>query len=940
MDNEIVLEQEQTKTKKAPLWLEIVLGALAFILPFVVITILFTVNGFNLAGHSGKTVIMFDMQSQYISILKDYRNALLTGRSLVYTMNRTFGGDYLSIFCYYLASPFNLLSVFVKESDLPQFFAWTNIIKMTFASVNMYLLLRFSTKKINIGYLGFAFAYGLISYSVVEMHNFMWLDCVMILPLIILGMRYLEEGKFHWIYGCSLAYALLTSWYLGALVCIFVVIFFIYRYISIKTRKERISYIMRFGATSLCGGFVAAAFWFTALMHLAGTKATGSLPSTNEFFPISMFFSGLLTNNFESPLYLTIYSGYATMFTSVITLVFFQLFFLNKEFTLKERLAALGVFFVYFLAISSNVLNALFHGGQEPTWFPARYSFVIGFFICYIGALEFEKLEKTPLLALILPVVTGIAVPIIVTKVPNTYLASRGGEYYNLNVMGIILYIACLFLVASYLVLKKYKVVKDKILDLAMPCLIIVLTAISSTDGFNRVLKTYNKANYPQLYSTYLKDCEYQDGINKIKALEPYENYRMELLVNRPGNYNDIDNNPMFYSYPGLNHFSSNSKKEVQKYFQNLGYHNNTFFEKFDSGSTLSISSLLGLKYLIDDPNSLERNRPKYQQSYPFVQLDISSTDKELKFYKNEYAMPLGFVGNSMNGGYWIAEGEYRGDKIYWYDHFEYQNQIFKTFVSDVLDSENKQKDIFEPLEITSIELSNLTYTEDEWGHRKYSSIFDTTSQIKIKFKEPSSGVYNLYVCEKNLNEDYSSFYIDSTYTELANYWHKGIKGVNHSTSLNHTITFTYSKPIKDLEIIPELYGENIQTLEEYINSLKVQAANDLKPIKGRFKYGFEGTFKITKENQSIYFTLPYEKDFKIYIDGKAVKTELSWNIFTSAKLDNIPLGTHKVKIIYKDSAFVFGFVITNVGVGGLVGVILLDKKHKNKEKSKESQLS
>ena len=161
---------------------------------------------------------------------------------------------------------------------------------MSLASLNMYLLLKFSSKEMKIGYVGFGFAYGLISYSLVEMHNFMWLDCVMIFPLIILGIKYLEEGKFHWIYALSLAYALLTTWYLGALVCIFVVLFVLYRVFAIEGGdKNQIAFLLRFAASSLVGGLLAASFWIPAFAHLSGTKTTGAMPYDSIFFPISMF---------------------------------------------------------------------------------------------------------------------------------------------------------------------------------------------------------------------------------------------------------------------------------------------------------------------------------------------------------------------------------------------------------------------------------------------------------------------------------------------------------------------------------------------------------------------------------------------------------------------------------------------------------------------------
>ena len=101
-----------------------------------------------------------------------------------------------------------------------------------------------------------------------------------------------------------------------------------------------------------------------------------------------------------------------------------------------------------------------------------------------------------------------------------------------------------------------------------MSIIIIALIVVSSSDGANRVLSVYRQFNYGQPYDTYVSDRLYEDGINKIKALEPEANYRMELLVNRPGNYNEVNNNPMFYSYSGLNHFSSPLNEQSQSTYK------------------------------------------------------------------------------------------------------------------------------------------------------------------------------------------------------------------------------------------------------------------------------------------------------------------------------------------------------------------------------------
>ena len=112
---------------------DLALGLAAFLLPFIALIVVFSINKFALNNHDGYTIISFDMQSQYIAILKNYKYVITHNESLVYSTMRLFGGEYLSIFAYYVSSPFNLLTIFIKDADLPLFFVWGNIIKMSFA---------------------------------------------------------------------------------------------------------------------------------------------------------------------------------------------------------------------------------------------------------------------------------------------------------------------------------------------------------------------------------------------------------------------------------------------------------------------------------------------------------------------------------------------------------------------------------------------------------------------------------------------------------------------------------------------------------------------------------------------------------------------------------------------------------------------------------------
>ena len=155
-----VVERKPRDTLK--LTREIVYLVIAFVFPLVLISVLIGSSGISLFAYEGNTMIMSDMQSQYICYLRSFRNLLLNNGSFVYTTETVFGTNYMSIFTYYLASPFNYLVVLFDETALPLFFVWSSILKMSFAGFNFYLLARFSGK-FTCQKLICALGYGLIS---------------------------------------------------------------------------------------------------------------------------------------------------------------------------------------------------------------------------------------------------------------------------------------------------------------------------------------------------------------------------------------------------------------------------------------------------------------------------------------------------------------------------------------------------------------------------------------------------------------------------------------------------------------------------------------------------------------------------------------------------------------------------------------------------------
>ena len=917
---------------------EISLAVLSFVIPFITLIILFAVNKIALNNYSNSTIMMMDMQSEYIAYMRDLRRILLSNGSLIYTNSKVFGGDYLSIFTFYLSSPFNLFVVFFKEEAIPLFFIWSSLIKMAFASLNFYLLTRL-TGKFTYQKIIFAIGYGLISYSFIFLSNYMWLDGVMILPLVILGLHYLKDKKknYYWVYPISLGYSLLTSWYIGFMVAVFTTLFFLYLFFKDfqKEDHESLKFLIRFIAFSLVGGLISSSYWLTAFVHLSGTKGAVELPPLS-FYSITTFITGFLENNYADYHLITLYNGYSSMFVGVVPLVFMMVFFFNKKFTFKERMILLGILLFYCLSALFSPLYALMHGGREPTWFPTRFSFIIGFLVCYLGSLCADNIEEVHPISFTLPLGMGIITIIILSFAKH----SKFVEKYPISIPSVIMYFVTVIFASLICYFHHYPFnkLKESKLLLWLPhltALLLVVQIASIYRGSDKVIKVNKEANQYQKYETYLKDHELSQSFEKIKQYDKETDnssfYRMESTFNRPGNYNNIDNNPMFYSFNGISHFSSSDKKAVQDYIKKLGFHDNWFFSRYDGGSTFSMNSLLGIKYLVENTNQYTNIHPYFLDYDTFKKLDLSDENGS-SFYKNDYAINLGLISDKTSS-HFIGEGKNVGDKTYWYDHFEYQNQIFKTFVNKY------DKDVFIPLTITGFS-SDADYEIDDLGIYHYKNV-KTNDAIRITFEVPESAYqYPLYFSEKDCSSA-ATYLIDGIQQEINTYWHYGIRSFRDISNHKHTLSIFFKDDYEDISIRPELYYENLDTAKEYLSYLKDTSFKVDKIKNGLTSKAYEGEMEITENNKDLIFTLPNETGIKVYVDNKLQKSFTKWNVFTAIDLSNISLGKHKVRIEYQDIPFTLSLPLSITSILGLVPLVifydkielLLFKKPKEEEK-------
>ena len=676
---------------------------------------------------------------------------------------------------------------------------------------------------------------------------------------------------------------------------------------------------------------ISSFLWIPAFTNFSGTKVQTNISDFFFYYP-TLFFKSFFASSYDGMDFIASYEGKAAIFTSIPAIILAIFYFSNRGISRRERLTYLGIIVIYFIAISITVVNDIFHFGSKPTWFPARYSFIISFIAVLASEKQLNDFEKQDVFSLLIGFLLTAGVICIFLFVPMSQKDNSKFELTNfeLSVFIISVVLLLIFWIVIFIV-KSFK--KPKMLTAITSSLSISMAALiiySNYVGENNIIQSNVSNHLYQEYSTYTDDVDNIDVVNKVKEHDD-SIYRMEMSENRDGAYNDIDNNPMFYSYNGLSHYSSSEKKEVEEYLKKVGYQYNGYFESFSRGSTTAMNSYLGLKYVIESRTE-KINSLHYSSAYTCIdeygrEYDLSS-EADYKIYQNNFALPLGYRVEKQEGTF-INEGvRINDDNVDWFDDFEYQNEIYHNLNGSIKEDVFKKVDY----EITSTKGLTVVSKNETTGETYYSG--NIGASLTLSFSTSENVDDGLYFALKNAVENVSVSY-DRTYVGTNNYWDSGIFSLENS-KIDHTITLSLRRKVENVLIQPEIYLEQYDVLNQYITKIKEQAALDLRELKTLTTYSLEGTFNLTDDNSDFIFTLPYEKKMKVYVDGKKLQTSKKFNIFTGVSLDGIEKGSHTIKITFDEYGLKLGLVISIVGLASLIVIEII---YINRRKKRENLL-
>ena len=165
---------------------------MAFLIPVIILAALYYVR--DIFPFGSNCYLRSDMYHQYAPFFSEFWHKIRSGESLTYSWDIGMGTNFTSLFAYYLASPANWLIALFPQRSMIEIMNAMIIVKLAAASVSFayYIAKHFHTKSCSIALFGTFYA--LSGFVAAYSWNIMWLDCVILVPLIMLGLERLVNG--------------------------------------------------------------------------------------------------------------------------------------------------------------------------------------------------------------------------------------------------------------------------------------------------------------------------------------------------------------------------------------------------------------------------------------------------------------------------------------------------------------------------------------------------------------------------------------------------------------------------------------------------------------------------------------------------------------------------------------------------------------------------
>ena len=867
----------------------------SFFVPALLFFMVFILQGTYPFGRG--SVLVLDLNGQYVYFFEALRKAIYGDASLLYSFTGTLGGEFIGLYGYYLASPLSYIVALFPEGAMTESLLILELLKCGLCGLTMAYYLKKTRPRANeMITISVAIMYALCAFAIVMAHNTMWIDALIWLPLLTLGIeRLVHYGSFK-LFTVSLAITAISNFYIGYMVCFYVLFYFFYYYFFASYRESTavtaveegdnnfigekrhfLRSLLRIGLASAIALLIAAFLILPTYYSLTLGKTTFSDPAWKyvlwgpegaeklffKFTPFD-FISKLFIASFDT----VNTTGLPYLYCGMFTLILVPVYFISKRVNRRQKIGAALILATFFLLMIIAPADMLMHGAQEPNWLNYRYSFMFSFLLLVFAHRALELLhtvnfKKTAIVASVWGALVLITAPFIyeMFQKPEVSFARRLILYLLLPIALLAIYEA-----AHYYLLKERKntVARSAMMTTLaiIICLEMFVGTLLNTTSLNEDVTFSPK--YTNDQGTGLEGYDnFMDTFRAVTtAIQASDSsfYRMEKTHGKYSVRKYADNHAL--GMRGLTGSTSTLNERSITFLHRLGYisYSNISSHK---GDTSVADTLLAIKYLIiETPNESDNY---YLNPYNVMKDENGAAtnkyhykngpyDKYLYTFENKHTLSIAYAANANIKAYNITKEA---------SPFTTMNDLVSTLLGENVT-------IFKNIAIKD---SDIKLSENIDRNELYKTfvIKDRDSEGNLIPKTDASG-NQLY--DKDGNPEYVT---------KSRYYYNFERVGNGEGDMIITITFKTPDDLKDsteiLFKLPTDYPREAKweftTDREGAETIKDTVFHsgdktDCILSLGNMNAGETGTLKITVEGTNFYFERPEENGIFYYVDETA----------------------------------------------------------------------
>ena len=780
---------------------------------------------------------------QYVIFDVALRNILHGNGSLFYTFTSGLGLNFYALSSYYLGSFLSPLVYVFNLSNMSDAVYLITLLKFGFIGLSTFFSISRIFETIPKPIkLALSTSYALMSFTVSQLEIKNWLDVFILIPLIITGLHLLITENKRLLYFTSLSILFIQNYYFGYMTALFLFFWYLCQ-ISWDFKTRRLSFL-DFVVTSFLAGFASLIMTLPTLLDLRtnGEKLT----AITKFKTDSSWYLDVFAKQFIGSFDTTKYGSIPMIFIGLLPFILTILFFTLKSIQFHVKLVY-GMFFTILIAsFYIEAIDLFWQGMHTPNMFLHRYAWIFSTLLIYTAAEVLNRLKELKLWNLLMSLLiflTGFLATI--------YFKSYYSFLTDLNI-----FLTLEFLVVYYFLLLAIikKTITVKLFSILLSLFIIIEISLNASTQIDGIAKEWGFASR----NAYSRD---------IPSMESFSTYignsftRTEKLQTQTGN------DSMKFNYNGISQFSSVRNRSASSTLDKLGFKSSgTNLNLRYANNSILADSLFGIQYNISE-SPIDK--------YGFQ--DIYQKDN-LTLYENQYSLPIAFASQSV------------------YNDVKFNEHTLDNQASFLNQLANVNFDYFSPIPYEKTEntddLISVTSSSNEDAAIQYQIEIPENSQVYLSFTNLHFSNDKQKKVDILVNGEKKTFTTDNVFSFFNLGYTKEKKTFNINVSFPGNSQVSFESPT--------FYRLDTKTFTEAIQKIKEQPVT-VSTSKNKVFATYD-----VKQDTSIFFTIPYDKGWSAYQDGKKIEIKQAQTGFM--KVD-IPKGKGTITLSFIPNGFITGAI-------------------------------